>query len=665
MEFLSRLEKVKEHLGWWQEHHGDTFNFVVNEFATENEETGECKVYISKKEVWEILNYLATAGYLEIIDPTGPQIKILPKKEPTIRLKSLELMAKDIGELDTGPRLVDLLIDCKVDRRLIVYPNTKWRMIYAVLTELSLSRKKEDEETLFKIIVEATHPLMHEGDEKTAKLCEDKFNNILKYDSYILKNFKLNKIDKKTELDNKYEDDEDVFNYDGGISSPYENTDLELYIMKMILLEHKRRDDAGFSAKEFSFKNNTLKEICRVIERLMEDKILYLSANTRPERIEDEGGIEGEDGFINWKTVEKFEDDTQRMDIEKRRVLFDVEVTDEVKLKGRIDIAIEEFMNDKIYNNLGYMMSKTEIDGIILRIKKERDNTLKSALEKIYEQLNASLPYYKQRSIIIDEISKSNNEEISMSLNNYNNGQVDLFKTLLALEKENLLRITELKSNPTYDLNGNFIGKWHEPDNPVAKINILKIQENKQEPLRVEIIGMPDVKIKDFEEKVVLSKPKNKRIQLRKFPADLKWENISIQFLNGQEVIVNAKDETHQTTYEAMGFQDQRTKSPNTQWQFLKGLSETGGGISWESPRVTLQGKKHKQLLAESLKAYFQIQDDPFYPYKDEKSYRIKITLIPEVKSTIGTNEQEIYKDNDDFGIEEYFKEQSPEIYEK
>ena len=98
-------------------------------------------------------------------------------------MKSLELIAIEIGNLDTGSSLVSFLIECGVDKRLIVYPNTKWRMIYAVLVELACSRSDKDKETLFKIIGNAVHPLMHGGNTFSAEMLQSKFNDYLGYDN--------------------------------------------------------------------------------------------------------------------------------------------------------------------------------------------------------------------------------------------------------------------------------------------------------------------------------------------------------------------------------------------------------------------------------------------------------------------------------------------------
>lgn len=80
-----------------------------------------------------------------------------------------------------------------------------------------------------------------------------------------------------------------------------------------------------------------------------------------------------------------------------------------------------------------------------------------------------------------------------------------------------------------------------------------------------------------------------------------------------------------------------------------------------ESSRATPKGKKQKQLLSEALKAYFQISDNPFHDYKNEKAYRIKLNLIPEPESK-SINEQKVFDDEDILGIKDFYKEHAPEI---
>jgi len=111
---------------------------------------------------------------------------------------------------------------------------------------------------------------------------------------------------------------------------------------------------------------------------------------------------------------------------------------------------------------------------------------------------------------------------------------------------------------------------------------------------------------------------------------NLKWEDIIIEFKNGEDAVVTIGSESHNVSYKDLGCQDQRKLKPDTQWIFLRVLAENNGEVSWGDSHAHDQGKKVKQLLSDRLKAYFRLSDDPFYDYRKEKAYRIKMTLIPE-----------------------------------
>jgi len=147
----------------------------------------------------------------------------------------------------------------------------------------------------------------------------------------------------------------------------------------------------------------------------------------------------------------------------------------------------------------------------------------------------------------------------------------------------------------------------------------------------------------------------------RKFPLGLQWNEITIQFLNGNEVIIKFKDQNKHTMFDEMGFRDDRKKAPNKQWELLNLLAVRGGELSWENnsnmnlTRINAV-KKQKQLLAEALQEYFEIGADPFYPYKKEGAYKIKINLVPEDGGTAR---------KDDLGIQEFLRDEAPQVYEQ
>lgn len=172
-----------------------------------------------------------------------------------------------------------------------------------------------------------------------------------------------------------------------------------------------------------------------------------------------------------------------------------------------------------------------------------------------------------------------------------------------------------------------------------------------------------------IETEIVLQKKRKKQIQAPLLPSNLKWGEIMIKFLNGDEVQITAKELVYQTNYELMGFQDQKTKNPNLQWKFFKMLSLKNGYLNWDNNQeLTTKArnnvKKQKQGLSETLKTYFAIKDDPFFDYKKENGYKIKIQLIPEqgsdIKDTMKTASRNIdnYDEDIDPDTQDFFNAQ-------
>lgn len=116
----------------------------------------------------------------------------------------------------------------------------------------------------------------------------------------------------------------------------------------------------------------------------------------------------------------------------------------------------------------------------------------------------------------------------------------------------------------------------------------------------------------------------------------IKWENITIKFLNGHDVEIYIKNGNIETKIEAdckrMDCYNSKTKKPNKQWELLTKLSENNGQLSWGSIWANNDSKKQKQILSDRFKYLFSKpdkKDPPFYSYRKNKSYVCKITLIP------------------------------------
>lgn len=105
-------------------------------------------------------------------------------KNAIIKKQTLEFISRHIGDQGSGDQLVGFFQAWGVPNSLIDYPNTKWRMINTILTYYATSTHPEDHQMLFKIIEEATHPLMYSGNKEKALEIQDNFTNYLQYDGY-------------------------------------------------------------------------------------------------------------------------------------------------------------------------------------------------------------------------------------------------------------------------------------------------------------------------------------------------------------------------------------------------------------------------------------------------------------------------------------------------
>lgn len=153
-----------------------------------------------------------------------------------------------------------------------------------------------------------------------------------------------------------------------------------------------------------------------------------------------------------------------------------------------------------------------------------------------------------------------------------------------------------------------------------------------------------------------------------KIPAGTFWNNVIIKFLNDERVEIWVKRLKHVADFKEIGMVGKgKDPGPCEQWLFLKVLAKCYGELSIKDPEAKDKYKKQKQALTETLRNYFSIDYDPFYPYqscpeKSGNSYKIKLTLIPPPE--MNNLEQSIVNedDADTLGIHEFLSEESSQV---
>lgn len=113
------------------------------------------------------------------------------KGQSIIKPIALEQIARKIGDSDTADRIIKMLRDCGVPSYLIVYPNTKWRMVNDIFRVLATSVADDDHRVLFRVLEDFCHPLRYGGDKERAQEMQDFFSDLLEYDSMYFEDNKL------------------------------------------------------------------------------------------------------------------------------------------------------------------------------------------------------------------------------------------------------------------------------------------------------------------------------------------------------------------------------------------------------------------------------------------------------------------------------------------
>src|SRR3989344_2376864 len=113
------------------------------------------------------------------------------------------------------------------------------------------------------------------------------------------------------------------------------------------------------------------------------------------------------------------------------------------------------------------------------------------------------------------------------------------------------------------------------------------------------------------------------------------WENIKIRFTGTHEVVVITPDDGQRPVdYEALGFKNLKTGNYNMAWGFLLLLARHGGQVPSRAGGMDDSVRKQKAALSKTLKQVFGLNDDPFYPPREEGGYKIRIELTPPVSET-------------------------------
>ncbi len=113
-------------------------------------------------------------------------------------------------------------------------------------------------------------------------------------------------------------------------------------------------------------------------------------------------------------------------------------------------------------------------------------------------------------------------------------------------------------------------------------------------------------------------------------PPDAIWENVSIRFKDGHTVSIKVKSVGGVFNYTQMGMANKKNGNPTIQWKLFEAFANSKGEIDWKNSHAHPNLKKQKQELANCLKEFFQLENDPIEWDKGSKAYRCRFRILPE-----------------------------------
>ena len=111
-------------------------------------------------------------------------------------------------------------------------------------------------------------------------------------------------------------------------------------------------------------------------------------------------------------------------------------------------------------------------------------------------------------------------------------------------------------------------------------------------------------------------------------PPGTTWAYVTIRFIDGYTVFVNAAGVSQRLSYTEMGMANRRESRPSKQWEFLYEIAENHGTIDFHMGNAK-KNKSWKYELSSDLRGFFRINDDPFIYDESTGHWQAKFTLIP------------------------------------
>lgn len=200
--------------------------------------------------------------------------------------------------------------------------------------------------------------------------------------------------------------------------------------------------------------------------------------------------------------------------------------------------------------------------------------------------------------------------------------EVEISEVRAILEEERKRQFPPLEPGKTRNFFDQFRSVTNE-DNTNEKIH------------KIEIVN-PQLNVKVQENKIAS--------KVGRYPEKLKagtqWKDITIVFEDERNVVIHCKGKQISQSCEEMRFVKGASATPTATWDFLETLARHNGELFPDDADAKSSFKKQKELLTGALKAYFQKEEDPFFPYdtspeKRHRSYKARFGVFYAEKNQV------------------------------
>jgi hypothetical protein len=113
-------------------------------------------------------------------------------------------------------------------------------------------------------------------------------------------------------------------------------------------------------------------------------------------------------------------------------------------------------------------------------------------------------------------------------------------------------------------------------------------------------------------------------------PESATWHDVSLRFLDTESLTVSVKGKRSVVTYVDLGLVDKRNGRPDVQWRLLQDFAASHGLMTWDSPGASRKNQKRKEYLAQQLKRFFAIENEPFELTENRQGWRCVFELTPD-----------------------------------